>query len=406
MSKEKNNLTAKILSLVIAIFLWSIVMKEVDPQIEPYYKNVSVTLLNTGALERQGLVIMEPKDVKVNVRVSGRASDLVGDKFSAKNITASVDLSGWSEGEVRVPVIVDLQGVSNVQIVNSDPKDILFVFEKIVQKDLQVNIESEGEVAEGYVLGDLSTKSQTISIKGPRSWVNEVSKVVATVDVSNRNNPGKIARPVKILDDEGNQVRGVEIQPSMIDIDIPVFRTLSLPIELQTENQLPEDYLIKEINIHPSTIDIVGDNSIEQLTKINTKVIDINSLLDKSTAQVELDLPDNVELLSPNQKVIISYIIEDIGTKDFILNMRDLDIINLNEELIIDEEDMNKEIIVTLKGTKSLLDSINIEDIKILLDLEDLVEGHHEIDLIMEEIEGVTLKEINPEPLTINLIGP
>lgn len=406
MSKEKNNLTAKILSLVIAIFLWSIVMKEVDPEIEPYYRNVSVTLLNTGALERQGLVIMEPKDIKVNVRVAGRASDLTGDKFSAKNISASVDLSGWSEGEVRVPVIVDLQGVSNVQIVNSDPKDILFVFEKIVQKDIQVNIESEGEVAEGYVLGDLSTKSQTITIKGPRSWVNEVSKVVATVDVSNRNSPGKIARPVKILDDEGNEVRGVDKEPSMIDIDIPVFRTLSLPIELQTENELPEDFLIKEINIHPSTIDIIGDNSIEQLTKINTKVIDINSLLDKSTAQVELDLPDNVELLSPNQKVIISYIIENIGTRDFILNMEDLGIINLNEELIIDEADMNKEIIVTLKGTKSLLDSINIEDIKILLDLEDLVEGHHEINLIMEEIEGVTLEEINPEPLTINLVSP
>jgi len=60
MSKGKNDITAKIVVLIIAIFLWSFVMDKENPDWTSEYRNVSVTMTNMSALDRQGLVVMDP----------------------------------------------------------------------------------------------------------------------------------------------------------------------------------------------------------------------------------------------------------------------------------------------------------------------------------------------------------
>ena len=54
---KKNDLGAKITVLIIAIFIWSFVMDDVNPEISRTYRNVSVNYSNTSALDRQGLEI-------------------------------------------------------------------------------------------------------------------------------------------------------------------------------------------------------------------------------------------------------------------------------------------------------------------------------------------------------------
>ncbi len=43
-----------------------------NPEISKEYKNINVNLFNVSELERQGIVVMEPKDVKINVKVIGK----------------------------------------------------------------------------------------------------------------------------------------------------------------------------------------------------------------------------------------------------------------------------------------------------------------------------------------------
>lgn len=72
MKGKKNDITVKIFSLIIAIILWSYVMDQKNPEITNEYKNVTVNLTNVSALDRQGLVVMEPSEVKVNVKMTGK----------------------------------------------------------------------------------------------------------------------------------------------------------------------------------------------------------------------------------------------------------------------------------------------------------------------------------------------
>ena len=49
------------------------------------------------------------------------------------------------------------------------------------------------------------------------------------------------------------------------------------------------------------------------------------------------------------------------------------------------------------------MDNVNKEDLNLFVDLANLKEGRHTVDIKMNEIEGVSIVEINPSKLTINL---
>ncbi|GMG96662.1 CdaR family protein [Tepidimicrobium xylanilyticum] len=402
MGKEKNNdLTLKIFALIIAIILWSYVMSEVNPPFENEFKNVNVEYINEAALERQGLVVMEPQKATIRVTISGRRSEVL--KVSEKDIIAQVDLSGYSEGEQKVPVYVQVP--DDVKIVDYSPKEILFRFDKIIRKSSPVVVETQGKLAQGYVLATPEIKPESIYIQGPRTWVNLVAKAIAYVDVSNKAEDINTTVAVKIVDDEGNDVRGVTMEQSVVDVFIPVYQVKKVPIELQTENQLPDNYEIVEININPSTIEIKGRK--EDLAKVNlikTKPIDINALIDNRNIPVELELPEGVSLLRPDEKVIITLNVDEKISRTFGYTLEDVDIVNLDSNLIIDENDFNKTIMVTVEGMSSKINSLNKEDIDLTMDLKDLDEGTHRVNVDVSVEEGITVVTLVPEGLNITLI--
>lgn len=402
MSKEKNDLTLKIFAFIIAIVLWSFVMLEVNPDEERDIRNIKVTFTNEHTLDRQNLIVMEPEEVTVSVRVSGKRSDMI--EFSPEFIKASLDLNGYTEGQRKVPIKVELDQSSKIRIASFEPKEVLFTFDKLITKEKQVTIKTIGELEAGYILGSLETKSQTVLLKGPRSWVNEISEVSATVNLENRKEDGKVISPIKLLDDQGNDVRGVGMEPSSIDIKVPILRTIKVPIELQIENQLAENYEITEVSINPSNIEVKGNKDILKLITIQTKPVDINSLIEDTEMEVELNLPKGVELLNPNEKITVSLKVEESLVKTFSYNLSEITIDNLNDELSIDEEDYLKNIDIILKGNKEVMDTLTKEDLQISIDLKDLIEGLNEIYIKYEVPTGIIVKEILPQPIEITLV--
>ena len=402
---KKNDLGAKITVLIIAIFIWSFVMDDVNPEISRTYRNVSVNYSNTSALDRQGLVVMDPESVAVDVKVTGKKSDFGSDKFSASNILARVDLSGYSEGQVKIPITVSLvDQPSGISVSSVEPRESLFTFDKLITKEMPLTIRTTGTLPENYVLGELVSSSRFVSLSGPRTWVNEVDKVVSEVNVNNRISTDRESFTTLLIDEDGNEVRGISKEPNVVEITVPVYRTVTLPIELQTINELPENYSIVDISITPSNIAVRGSEDIKNLTKIDTEIIDINTLIGNAALEVELDLPQGVSLLNPNQKVTIIYDVEETITKEFTLAISDLDVLNLDEDLEIDEEDLDREITITLAGYKSVLDQLESEDLRLSIDLIDLTEGRHVVEVKMAEIQGIDSQILVNQPLIIYLM--
>ncbi|MGM0396267.1 MAG: CdaR family protein, partial [Bacillota bacterium] len=347
MKMGKSDITAKILTLVIAIFLWSYVMSETNPEITQEYRNIKVNYTNTAGLNRQGLVIKEPEEVKINVKVSGKRSDMTN--FSASSIYAQIDLSGYNEGQVKIPITVGLlDQTSGIRIVNHEPKEVLFSFDRIISREIPVEISYNGELPEDYIIGDVVIRPQIILISGPRTWINEVDKAQAIVDLTDKTEDFTVSTSIKIIDDTGEEVRGVEKEPGFVDVTVPVFRTIELPVELVTSNELPDNYAIADIKINPETVVVKGDSSVAQLSEIKTVEVDINSILDSESMEVDLNLPEGVTLLNPLQRITITYNIREVVTGTLEFSFEDIEILNLQEGLEIEPGTLQQTFVVQL----------------------------------------------------------
>lgn len=405
MKKKKSDIPAKIVTLIIAIFLWSYVMSSTNPIRETEYRNVNVNYTNASELDRQGLVIMEPDQVKVNVRLTGKKSDL--DKFSkygTGSIFAQVDLSGYSEGKTKVPITVGLlDQATGVSVLSFEPKEVLFNFEKIVSKEVPIQIILAGDLSAGYVTGDIIIKPQKIMVSGPRTWINEVEKAVGVIDLADGKNDINVTVPIKIVDSSGEEVRGIDKGQAVAEAILPVFNTKKVDIELVTINELPEDYAVTDIEIKPSNIVLKGKEGLDTITKIYSKEVDILTLIDNESIVLQLELPEGVSLLDEDKKIVLSYKVERIIDKTITFSGEEIELLNLDSSLKLDGSYLNQNYIVNINGFKSILDEIKIEDLNPKIDLKGLGIGEHEISIKWEDNPNFKIKSVIP-PFIINII--
>lgn len=404
MKKVKSDTTLKIFALAISLVLWSFVMLEVNPDIPREYKNISVEFTNKDILERNGLVIMDPKEETINVKIVGKKADFANN-FSIEDIKASVDLTGYGEGTVKVPINVSLKQLSNIKIEDYSPREILFTFDKIITKNKPVTIKTSGELAAGYVLGEIETKSPSILLKGPRSWVNEVAEVIGEVNLEGRKENINVTVPLRMVDDSGNNVMGVTNEPSVIEVTIPVYKTVKVPIEVQTINELPENYEAVDIEISPSSVALIGSESLGSLKFIQTKPIDINLFIENKTIEKELELPEGIKLLNPTEKISVTINVQEITQKTIEYNLDELEIRNLSDDLDLDGEIEVPAIKMILKGAKENIEKVQKEDIEIYIDLNMLAIGEHEVYIGFKMPTGITVENIDPQPILLKIIN-
>lgn len=378
-------------------------MSEVNPVMTEEFRNVKVNILNEASLEREGIVILEPENIDnidIKVTISGRRSDII--RVSAEDIIVQVDLSGYGTGEVKVPIYVQVP--VGVTLKDYAPKEILFKFDRIVGRERPVTVETIGKLPEGYVLGTPTVKPQSVVVEGPSTWLKSLSKVVATVDVSNITDEDiNVTVPVKLVDDEGNDVRGISTKQNSVDVTIPVFRVKRVPIEMETVNQLPDGYEIVDLKLNPSYIDIVGKKEVlDRVESISTLPIDIRELMKNKSMPVELVIPEGVSLLKPDQEVTATLNVEEIVKRTFELTLKDVEVLNLAPDLSINEEDLNSPFSLTIQGYGSIVESLKKEDIKIQMNLAGLREGSHFVTIKVQE-ENFTVISLSPERFEIRL---
>ena len=81
----------RIISLILAVFLWVFVVITLNPQLEITIIGVPVVYSDTEALTQNNLVIVNEQQMKVDIRLRGSRNALA--LVNNKNITAVVDIA-------------------------------------------------------------------------------------------------------------------------------------------------------------------------------------------------------------------------------------------------------------------------------------------------------------------------
>ena len=387
--KNKSNIIAKVVSVIIAIFLWYYVMGLVNPEETRTYRNITVAFKSLDYLNNTKLVNLGPSEAKVSVQVKGKKSEL--DNINENNIKAAIDFRGYSAGQARVPVKAEIIGQYNtLQVTSVGPSEIIFNLDSVESYKKPIEVRQKGEVKENYALSDISMDVENVKLTGPESYIAKVDKVIAEIDLTNKDKTFTISSKLYAVDIKDNQIDQVSLYPQVVNINAQIDKTKSVPIETDFVSHLPSNYKIVNIKTSPQNLVIKGQDDIDSINSIKTEKIEVNDAVEPKDGEliVKPILPKGVELLDENVKISVTYEVEEEAEREIKVPLANLELVNLSDDFELKDTN-DKFITLRLKGYKSVLDKIDEDTFKLRADASSVAaEGKEQL-----RLELVTDKE-------------
>lgn len=392
-----KDITIRILSVMLALLLWFYVITEQNPEIT---KDVTmpVRLINTVFIEKSSMVLADdPNSYKMTIRIKGNKNVL--DKLNETTVDAIADLEGHrlkGENFVKINVNGIPEGV-NILWKSADSLKVVLEQKLSVQKSVQVNM--MGNPSHGLAAMTPMIAPNDVVITGAESNINKIKSVRVDVDIASVNAEVKKILPVRVLDESGKDIQGITIEPSNIEVSIPIENTKRVGLEMDLSGQLAAGYVISNISVFPEEILVTGkQQALEGINSIKTEKIDITEGTADISREVKLVLPDGVELVNASEKVSIFVNIEKVITND--ITIGNIEYVNLAEGLEL--ESIQSGIVASLRGAESLVaDAPNT--IKFYVDLQHANEGTNSLNVLWEAPQGLEVVGVTPQQAVVVL---
>ena len=295
----RRNLPAKIVALGVAVVLWVVVMSDQNPAIEGSF-TVPVAVVNSP----EGYKVTKSEDT-VKIKVRGARSLFVS--ATADDFRAYVDLGGAEAGKQSYKVQTALpQGFELVEV---QPETVEFNLDKIIQKQVRADVIVTGNSAPGTTVAKVTQASSIVTIEGPQSAVESVTRVVGYVGLSGNSTDFDLQVPLTALNADGREVHDVKVVPSATEVTVQLARGLTkkiVTIHPVLDGSLPDDLTLSEVRTDPIKLEIAGESKVlAPLSSVDTEKIDLSKVTGSEKLTVRLNLPNGVTVTNPEISVNI-----------------------------------------------------------------------------------------------------
>lgn len=173
-----KNLPLKILSIVLAVFLWLFISRGQGGEKMEISLGVPVELHN---LPPDMEVVIAPVE-RVDVRLSGPRR--VVSRASKLGIYIPLDLKGAAEGETTFELFTsDIKVPERITVTRVSPSSVNVFLERTIKKKVGIVLTVEGTPMDGFTALKPELIPDTMEIKGPRSQIRTIS-TLKTLPVS------------------------------------------------------------------------------------------------------------------------------------------------------------------------------------------------------------------------------
>ncbi|MBM4423396.1 MAG: hypothetical protein FJ030_08385 [Chloroflexi bacterium] len=395
-----RNLSALLLSLALAVTIWVVAINEEDPFEEKVFADpVPITITHLP----QGMVIVGSPRLAADIRV--RAPQSVWASLKIDQLHVVADLSNAAPGTVTVPLaaVVD---APHTLITNIAPQEIQLTLEPIINRELPLRLEINGEPATGYKLREVATAPESVIVSGPASAADSVSELIAQVDVSNAKQTVTEVVGVTPVNAAGQPVFGITLAPSTVAVTVPVEQLggyRDVAVKAVIEGQVAAGYRLTNISVSPPVVTLFSSDPtiVAALAGfVETEKLDISKASDDLEVRATLVLPEGVSLVG-EQTVVVQISIAAIESSLTI--QHDLEIQGLGAGLAATASPSAVDVI--LSGPLPILDSLTHESVRVVLDLLGLPPGLHQVTPQVVAPEGVTVQTILPGTIEVLITG-
>ena len=423
MKKRKitDNIPLKIMSVAVAVVVWLIVVNIDNPVGTNYYTLTNVELINKEYVESSDTIgkMCMPEEKQDSIRIAITTNKKIRDKIKVSDITATADLQqavSLDTNPVMVPITVtcSVPGVTPNDI-KVTPQNLSVNLDEKETQEFVVNV-SRGDTKPGkdYEVGSLTANPEKVRITGPKSLVNKIDKVNATISLDGNTQDFTQDVNLTIIDKNQEALSDSEMNSLRIENNAKVSVTARLwkirqgvGISAGYVGSPASGYQVGTVTTVPDTISVVGSTEgLETLTQNDNTItipadsIDISGESRDVERKISLKdlLPDNVKLTSDSSEdVWVTVSILPEGSREFTLSTKDIEVKNKPDDLQVTFE--TAQIEIRIKSDTEDLDDLNTEtDIKASIDLKGKEEGNYKVPVTLSLPDGYeTVENVSTE---------
>ena len=425
MKKRKitDNIPLKIMSVAVAVVLWLIVVNIDNPTGTNYYTLNDVELINKEYVESSDTIgkMCMPEQNQDSIKIAITASKKIRDKIKVTDISAVADLQqavSLDTNPVMVPITVtcSVPGVSSNDI-KVTPQNLSVNLDEKETQEFVVNV-SRGDTKPGkdYEVGSLTANPEKVRITGPKTLVNKIDKVNATIELDGNTQDFTQDVNLTIIDKNQEALSDSEMNSLRIENNAKVVVTARLwkirqgvGISASYVGTPADGYEVGSVKTVPDTISVAGSTEgLESLAENNNVItipadsIDISGESKDVEKKISLNnlLPDNVKLTSDSSEdVWVTVNILPVGSKEFDIPTKNIEVKNKPDDLQVTFETAQIELRIK-SDTKNMDDLDAKKDIKLSIDLDGKKEGNYEVPVKVvlpdgyETVEDVTTEVV------------
>ena len=320
-----NNLWfTRIFSLVLAIGLFFFVNLENQTRFQSTAPTDGASITSTE------IITNLPIEVNINtdqyfvsgipdsatLRLEGPQA-LIFQTVATQSYTVSTpNLNTLGSGEHTVQLQVE--GVSESITTSVSPGFINLTIEEkeTGEYELSAIIDEDLDVAEGYELLEPSLSTNIVQLSGAASTMAKIDQVVVEIASSEEgiNSDLLMSAQVLVLDENGEPLN-VNTNPSQVEINIPVVRTIKeVPIVLRegTNGQVGYNYEVSLSNAESDTVQVRGEPEAIAALQNFPVTVDLSGITESQVITIPIqELPPGIEEISKEEIEIVIDVTEE-----------------------------------------------------------------------------------------------
>ena len=389
----RERLLYAILSLAVASIAWLYVATGQNPLVE---RTMNVELHVRGLSSNEVLVQAPPS--RVQVRLSGPRSAVAA--LSPVVLDASIDLSGLRPGEHSVPVVV--AAPPEVRAVAQTPQEVLVVLDAVEQQRFSVEASLIGNLPQGVTIGTPRVTPQYVTVTGAASQIEEIRHAIVTVDTTNLRQQVATSLQVRLVDANGQEVRGPTIDPPLVTAELTVREgaiVKVVPVVPAIMGTPLPPLAVTSIATDPATVTLQGAALVLQsVTAVPTAPIDLRGAKGNVRQPVALQVPPGVT--ASVSRVIVSVTLGG-GSLSTILHAVPVQVVGLAPG--VRPRVVPSAVDVQVEGPTEVVAHLTLQSVRLIVDARGRGAGRYRVAPQARLPQGVRVLNLHPTLVVVIL---
>lgn len=405
-----RNLGLKLASLLLAFVLWFLVAQIYDPKDTVTFNNIQVRLINTELLDEEGKVyeVLDNSNL-VRVTVTGPQS-IVKSELRRSDIVAEADMSKLTDINT-IAITYYCENISNDSVeIKGNHDSVRLNVEDKTSKWIKLESNTIGDVASGYMIGNVTLDQTNIEVTGPKSAISQVDHAGVDINVTDSTTSLSANVDIKLYDADDNELvlESVKKNVDSAYMTVEVLAAKEVPVEIEYMG-VPEDgYMATgEVESSVPTVRIAG--TVSTLVGISAITVpeDRMNITGQSDNLVDIInlkeyLPANVRLAdkSFDGKITATVYIEPIVSKDLTVAAENISVTGVPDGMEAEITSTAEEYNITVSGLSRDVSILHDSSVTGILNLtqwmedngvEELTPGTYTIPVTFNLAEDITV---------------